>query len=82
MACPFPPMCANPDPPPRVVPVAEECGVYLAMHPDDPPIAVLKGYNRIMNTQEVALTRTLTLTLPQPYSQITPDRPPIPPQHT
>lgn len=36
----------------RIIPVAEASKVYLAMHPDDPPIAVLKGFNRIMNTQE------------------------------
>jgi len=36
----------------KVMPVAEEAGVLLAMHPDDPPIAVLRGYNRIMNTEE------------------------------
>jgi len=36
----------------KVVPVAEEAGVMLAMHPDDPPIASLRGYQRIMNTIE------------------------------
>jgi len=36
----------------RVVPVAEEAGVLLALHPDDPPVANLRGYNRIMNTKE------------------------------
>jgi len=36
----------------RVIPVAEASSVYLAMHPDDPPVATLRGYNRIMNTQE------------------------------
>jgi mannonate dehydratase len=32
-----------------VVPVAEECGVTLAMHPDDPPLAEFLGKARIMN---------------------------------
>ncbi len=34
----------------RVIPVAEEYGVNLAMHPDDPPVASLRGVARIMNT--------------------------------
>ena len=32
----------------RVVPVAEDAGVKLAMHPDDPPIPSLRGLARIM----------------------------------
>lgn len=36
----------------RILPVAEECGVTLAMHPDDPPIANFQGYPRIMNSVE------------------------------
>ena len=35
-----------------VVPVAEECGVTLAMHPDDPPLAEFLGKARIMNSIE------------------------------
>jgi mannonate dehydratase len=35
-----------------VVPVAEDCGVTLAMHPDDPPLPVFLGKDRIMNTIE------------------------------
>jgi len=35
-----------------VVPVAEEAGVYLALHPDDPPISRMRGMARIMNTIE------------------------------
>ncbi|MCH2663381.1 mannonate dehydratase [bacterium] len=33
----------------RVVPVAEESGVNLAMHPDDPPLSPIKGISRIMS---------------------------------
>lgn len=36
----------------RILPVAEECGVTLAMHPDDPPISNFQGYPRIMNSVE------------------------------
>jgi mannonate dehydratase len=32
----------------RVVPVAERAGVRLALHPDDPPVAHLRGMSRIM----------------------------------
>jgi len=35
-----------------VIPVAEESGVYLALHPDDPPIPKMRGLSRIMNTVE------------------------------
>ena len=36
----------------ELVPVAEEAGVTLAMHPDDPPLPVFNGKARIMNTVE------------------------------
>ena len=36
----------------RILPVAEECGVTLAMHPDDPPIPNFQGFPRIMNSLE------------------------------
>lgn len=37
----------------RVVPVAEEAGVKLAMHPDDPPVLPsIRGVARIMNSVE------------------------------
>jgi len=41
-----------------VVPVAEEAGVQLACHPDDPPVDVLRGTARILNSTE-ALQRLL-----------------------
>ncbi len=36
----------------RAVPVAEKAGVRLALHPDDPPIAEVRGIARIMNSIE------------------------------
>jgi mannonate dehydratase len=33
----------------RILPVAEEAGVTLALHPDDPPVASLGGVARIFN---------------------------------
>jgi mannonate dehydratase len=36
----------------EVVPVAEEAGVTLAMHPDDPPLPEFLGKARIMNSVE------------------------------
>jgi mannonate dehydratase len=35
-----------------VVPVAEESGVKLALHPDDPPLSPIRGMARIMRTFE------------------------------
>ena len=35
-----------------VAPVAERAGVRLALHPDDPPIAQVRGIGRIMNSVE------------------------------
>ncbi|MFO0796154.1 MAG: mannonate dehydratase [Gemmataceae bacterium] len=35
-----------------LLPVAEACGVTLAMHPDDPPLPALLGKPRIMHTVE------------------------------
>lgn len=36
----------------ELLPVAEECGVTLAMHPDDPPLPEVLGKPRIMNSVE------------------------------
>lgn len=36
----------------RVLPVAEEAGVRLAMHPDDPPLSPYRGIGRIMSSVE------------------------------
>lgn len=36
----------------KILPVAEESRVTLAMHPDDPPIPNFQGYPRIMNSVE------------------------------
>jgi mannonate dehydratase len=36
----------------RVLPVAEQAGVRLALHPDDPPISPLRGIARIMRSVE------------------------------
>jgi mannonate dehydratase len=44
----------------RVVPVAEECGVRLALHPDDPPISPVRGLGRIMTSVD-AFRRVIEL---------------------
>jgi len=36
----------------RVVPVAEEVGVKLACHPDDPPVPTIKGETRVLGSLE------------------------------
>ncbi len=36
----------------ELIPVAEEAGVTLAMHPDDPPLPAFNGRARIMNSVE------------------------------
>jgi mannonate dehydratase len=35
-----------------LLPVAEQCGVTLCMHPDDPPLPEFRGRARIMNSVE------------------------------
>ncbi len=34
----------------QVIPVAEEAGVLLSMHPDDPPLSPIRGLGRIMRS--------------------------------
>ena len=36
----------------RVLPTAEQAGVRMGLHPDDPPVPVLRGYGRIFGTAE------------------------------
>jgi mannonate dehydratase len=36
----------------RICPVAEEAGVTLALHPDDPPLSPIRGIARIMSRVE------------------------------
>ena len=43
-----------------VLPAAEEAGVYMCLHPDDPPVPELKGYPRIF-TSAAAFRRMLEL---------------------
>ncbi len=52
-----------------VVPVAEEAGVRLAMHPNDPPISPMRGMARIMSTPE-AFQKLIDL-VPSPNNGIT-----------
>lgn len=53
----------------RVVPVAEQAGVPLAMHPDDPPLSPLRGVGRIMSSVE-SYERLVDL-VPSPVNGIT-----------
>ena len=52
----------------RTLPVAESAGVRLAMHPDDPPIPVVRGTPRIMRSVE-AFDRLIEL-VPSPSNGI------------
>jgi mannonate dehydratase len=53
----------------RVVPVAEEAKVKLALHPDDPPISPIRGLARIMRSVE-AFKRVIDM-VPSDYNGIT-----------
>jgi mannonate dehydratase len=52
-----------------VVPVAEEAGVKLALHPDDPPISPIRGVGRILTSPE-AMMRAIDL-VPSPANGVT-----------
>ena len=52
----------------EIVPVAEQSGVLLSMHPDDPPLHQLLGRPRIMNSVE-NFERLLNL-VPSPHNGI------------
>jgi mannonate dehydratase len=53
----------------RVLPVAEQAGVKLSMHPDDPPITPIRGVSRIMRSIE-NYQRLLAMA-PSPMNTIT-----------
>jgi mannonate dehydratase len=53
----------------RVIPVAEEVNVNLAMHPDDPPLSPIRGLGRIMRSVE-NFQRLIDL-VPSPVNGIT-----------
>jgi mannonate dehydratase len=53
----------------RIVPAAEEAGVKLAMHPDDPPMSPMCGLARIMRSVE-SFQRLVDL-VPSPCNGIT-----------
>ena len=52
-----------------VVPVAEEAGVRLAMHPDDPPLSPIRGVGRIMTCPDNS--QRLIDMVPSPSNGIT-----------
>lgn len=52
-----------------VVPVAERAGVRLSLHPDDPPLPVVRGVPRIINS--VAAYRRVLDLVPSPANAIT-----------
>jgi len=53
----------------RVMPVAEEFGIQMALHPDDPPLPALRGVGRIFGTPE-AFERAYALA-PSPSNGVT-----------
>jgi mannonate dehydratase len=53
----------------RVCPVAEDAGVTLALHPDDPPLSPIRGIARIMSSVD-AFERAIELH-PSPANAIT-----------
>ncbi len=53
----------------RVMPVADQAGLHLALHPDDPPLPSLRGVGRIFGTPE-AFERAYALA-PSPSNGVT-----------
>lgn len=53
----------------KVLPVAEECRIRLALHPDDPPVPSLQGVARVFRSAE-AMDRAMDL-FPSEYNGIT-----------
>ena len=53
----------------HVMPVAEKAGIRMALHPDDPPLASLRGIGRIFDTPE-AFDRAYLLA-PSPSNGVT-----------
>jgi mannonate dehydratase len=53
----------------HVVPVAEEAGVKLALHPDDPPLSPIRGVGRIIRSVE-AFQRVIDM-VPSPANGVT-----------
>lgn len=53
----------------RVIPAAEDAGVRLAMHPDDPPLSPIRGVGRIMSSLDAY--RRLLETVPSEMNGIT-----------
>jgi mannonate dehydratase len=53
----------------KVIPVAEEWKVKLALHPDDPPVSPIQGISRII-TSAAALKKAIDL-VASPYSGVT-----------
>jgi mannonate dehydratase len=53
----------------RVIPVAEEAGVKMAAHPDDPPVSPLRGIARILTS--AANYRRVMEMVPSPINGVT-----------
>ncbi len=50
----------------EILPTAEDCKIRLALHPDDPPLASLRGQDRIITSNE-AFERVVNLA-PSPFN--------------
>jgi mannonate dehydratase len=51
-----------------ILPTAEDCGIKLALHPDDPPLTHLRGQDRIITSNQ-SLERVITIA-PSPNNGI------------